>query len=349
MGREGWSQHGEELATLEREIVSRRRCPRLVAWREEVAREKRASFENETYWGRPVPGFGDPEASVVVLGLAPAAHGANRTGRVFTGDRSGDFCSHRCTARVLPTSRSQEQGRRAASLGTLDLGRRPVRPASEQTDPGERDACLPTPPANSRRSTRRSSSASAPSPGTPPCACFALRPKPKFAHGAEHEVGGVVLIGCYHPSQQNTFTGVLTSEMLDTVLSRARSWPAVISRSTPEDQRLARIEYGRIVGSQESRLIVPVAWLRVRRSIFAGACSDETRNLRGRTPAGNPEATEEPTPVSSQQDWRRRGKPPLPISPWARVPTHRAFCSGSRATRERPSPASARSGERRTS
>jgi uracil-DNA glycosylase len=179
----------EELATLEREIVSCRRCPRLVAWREQVAREKRASFEDEVYWGRPVPGFGDPEASIVIFGLAPAAHGANRTGRFFTGDRSGDFLFaslHRTGFANQPVSRSKGDGLRLFGLW--------ISAAVVCLGAFAWDAAL---------------------------RMLGKKPKPKFAHGAECSVGPLLLLGCYHPSQQNTFTGVLTPEMLDTILERA--------------------------------------------------------------------------------------------------------------------------------
>src|SRR5215212_9306076 len=136
--------NSEELAVLGREIVSCRRCPRLVTWREEVAREKRASFKDETYWGRPVPGFGDPEASIVVFGLAPAAHGANRTGRLFTGDRSGDFLFeslHRAGFANKPISRSRGDGLRLSGLWISAAVR--CAPPRNRPTPDERDACLP--------------------------------------------------------------------------------------------------------------------------------------------------------------------------------------------------------------
>src|SRR5919107_5100879 len=134
----------KELATLEREIVSCRRCRRLVAWREEVAREKRASFKDEIYWGRPVPGFGDPEARVVVFGLAPAAHGANRTGRFFTGDRSGDFLFgglHRTGFSDKALSRAIEDDVRLFGLWITAAVR--CAPPQNKPTPAERDACLP--------------------------------------------------------------------------------------------------------------------------------------------------------------------------------------------------------------
>ena len=135
---------GEELALLEQEIVSCRLCPRLVAWREEVAREKRASFREEVYWGRPVPGFGDPGADVVVFGLAPAAHGANRTGRYFTGDRSGDFlfaALHRADFASSPVSRSKDDGMRLSGLWISAAVH--CAPPQNKPTPAERDACLP--------------------------------------------------------------------------------------------------------------------------------------------------------------------------------------------------------------
>ena len=213
-----------ELAALERRIVTCRRCPRLVAWREQVAREKRAAFAGEEYWGRPVPGFGDPEASIYVLGLAPAAHGGNRTGRVFTGDRSGDwlFASmYRAGLASQPTSRHRDDGLRlqgafvAAAVRCPPPGNRPL--------PSERDNCLPYAAEELRLL-----------PNVRVVVClgafawdaaarlFSLRPKPRFAHGAEHPVpGGPILLASYHPSQQNTFTGKLTEAMLDEVFLRA--------------------------------------------------------------------------------------------------------------------------------
>jgi len=214
----------EELAALEREVVSCQRCPRLVEWREKVAREKRAAFRNETYWGRPVPGFGDPDAKVVILGLAPAAHGANRTGRYFTGDRSGDFlfaALHRAGYANRPLSRTVEDGVRLRGLWISAAVR--CAPPQNKPTPQERDACLPY-------TLRELELLEA---GVIVCLgafawdaalrLYGIRPKPKFGHGAEVAAGGTTLLGCYHPSQQNTFTGVFTPEMLDGVLRRART------------------------------------------------------------------------------------------------------------------------------
>lgn len=213
-----------ELAALEREIVSCRRCPRLVAWREQVAHEKKAAHRGEEYWGRPVPGFGDPQARVVILGLAPAAHGANRTGRIFTGDRSGDFlfaALHRAYLANQPTSTHRKDGLRLKGVWISAAVR--CAPPQNKPAPAERDACLPY----LERELELL-------PEARVLLClgafawdvalrlFAVRPKPKFAHGAEHRVGDIVLLGSYHVSQQNTFTGVLTPAMLDEVLRQSK-------------------------------------------------------------------------------------------------------------------------------
>ncbi len=215
----------ERLAQLEEEITSCRLCPRLVDWREKVAREKKAAHAGEEYWGRPIPGFGDLEAHVVVLGLAPAAHGANRTGRFFTGDRSGDFlfgALHRTGFANTPISRRADDGLRLSGLWISAAVR--CAPPKNRPTPTERDACLPY----AARELGLLSDARV-------LVCLgafawdaalrlhAVRPKPRFAHGAEHTPSsGMILLGCYHPSQQNTFTGVLTKPMLDAMLLRAR-------------------------------------------------------------------------------------------------------------------------------
>ncbi|CAA9422247.1 Uracil-DNA glycosylase, family 5 [uncultured Rubrobacteraceae bacterium] len=213
----------EELATLEREIVSCRRCPRLVAWREQVATEKRAAFEDEVYWGRPVSGFGDPDAGVVVFGLAPAAHGANRTGRYFTGDRSGDFlfaALHRVGFASSPVSKRSDDGMRLSGLWISAAVR--CAPPQNKPTPAERDACLPYAGRELELLDARVVVCLGAFAWDAALRLLELRPKPKFAHGAECKVGSLVLLGCYHPSQQNTFTGVLKPEMLDAVLSKAR-------------------------------------------------------------------------------------------------------------------------------
>ncbi|MEA2160255.1 MAG: uracil-DNA glycosylase [Solirubrobacteraceae bacterium] len=214
-----------ELEELEAEVVACRRCPRLVAWREEVARVKRASFAGEDYWGRPLPGFGDPSARVVVLGLAPAAHGGNRTGRIFTGDRSGDWlfaALWRAGFANQPQSVSRADGLSLSGAWVTAAVR--CAPPANRPLPAERDNCLPY-------FVRELSLL----PGASVVVCLggfawdaALRaldgprPRPKFGHGAESEVGGLTLLGCYHVSQQNTFTGRLTAPMLDAVFARAR-------------------------------------------------------------------------------------------------------------------------------
>jgi uracil-DNA glycosylase len=224
----------DSLEALEQEITSCRKCPRLVAWREEVARVKRASFADWTYWGRPIPGFGDPGASVVVLGLAPAAHGGNRTGRIFTGDRSGDWlfaALHRAGYANQPTSVSRDDGLRLTDCWVLAAVR--CAPPANKPTPAERDTCLPY----AVRELELLTSARV-------ILCLGsfawdaalrtlvalghdrLRPRPRFGHGAEAVSGRFTLLGCFHPSQQNTFTGRLTEDMLDTVLGRARELSA---------------------------------------------------------------------------------------------------------------------------
>jgi uracil-DNA glycosylase family 4 len=227
------------LAALDAAIVDCRRCPRLVEWREEVAATKRAAFADEEYWGRPVPGFGSQRPRIWIVGLAPAAHGANRTGRMFTGDRSGDWLFgslHRVGLAALPTSTSREDGQRlegvriTAAVHCAPPGNKPTR--------AEEGACaewldeelgLVAPSLRvivalggiawqaSRRAVARSGGEVE---------------RVAFGHGAQAEVRigagrggagrGVTLLGSYHPSQQNTFTGRLTEPMLDDVLGRAR-------------------------------------------------------------------------------------------------------------------------------
>jgi uracil-DNA glycosylase family 4 len=217
------------LDELERRITTCRKCPRLVEWRERVAREKRAAYADEEYWGRPVPGFGDPDARVYVLGLAPAAHGGNRTGRVFTGDRSGDwlFASlHRTGFANQPTSLHANDGLELRGAFVAAAVR--CAPPANRPLPSERDNCLPY--AAQELDLM---------PAVRVIVCLggfawdaALRLatsgdgarslRPKFGHMAEFELpSGRWLLGSYHPSQQNTFTGRLTEEMTDAVFERA--------------------------------------------------------------------------------------------------------------------------------
>jgi uracil-DNA glycosylase family 4 len=222
-----------ELELLGAEISACRRCPRLVAWREQVARERRAAFADQDYWGRPLPGFGDPQARILLYGLAPAAHGANRTGRMFTGDRSGDFlyaALWRTGFASQPTSRSLDDG---LVLHDVRVGAavRCAPPANKPT-PQERDNCLPWSVREAGLLTQvrvvlclgafawdgalRLRLALGGPGASPP------RPRPRFGHGAEAPGEPWQLLGCYHPSQQNTFTGKLTEPMIDHVLERAR-------------------------------------------------------------------------------------------------------------------------------
>jgi uracil-DNA glycosylase len=218
------------LRELEREVVACRRCPRLVEWREEVARVRRAAFAFEEYWGRPLPGFGDPDARVLLLGLAPAAHGGNRTGRIFTGDRSGDwlFASlHRTGFANQPTSVARGDGLRLTNAWVCAAVR--CAPPANRPLPEERDNCLPylVRELSLLRSVRvivalGSFGWDAALRGLAALGEPRVRPRPKFGHGAQADIGRFTLLGCFHPSQQNTFTGKLTEPMIDEVLGRAK-------------------------------------------------------------------------------------------------------------------------------
>ncbi|HTW98382.1 MAG TPA: uracil-DNA glycosylase [Acidimicrobiales bacterium] len=217
------------LAELHDEIVACRRCPRLVAWREEVAATRRAAFAGEEYWGRPLAGFGDPAARLVLVGLAPAAHGGNRTGRMFTGDRSGDFLYaglYRAGYASCAESRALDDG--LELRGAFMTAAVRCAPPQNRPTPQERDNCAPWLAAElallGEAAVYLALGGFAyeslwrvlfPPPGR--------RPRPRFAHGLEVPLeGGRTVLCSYHPSQQNTFTGRLTAAMLDTVLARAR-------------------------------------------------------------------------------------------------------------------------------
>ncbi len=212
------------LSRLEQEIVACRACPRLVAWREEVAATKRAAYRDEEYWGRPVPGFGDPEASIVVVGLAPAAHGGNRTGRVFTGDRSGDWLYaslHRCGFANQATSVCRDDGLRLQHVWVTASVR--CAPPANRPTPDERDRCFPFLLRElALLECVRVVVALGQFGYDVVARALQIKGRPRFGHGVEVRTGaGQVVICSYHPSQQNTFTGKLTVPMLDAVFTRA--------------------------------------------------------------------------------------------------------------------------------
>jgi uracil-DNA glycosylase family 4 len=220
---------GKTLSTLTEDIIACRHCPRLVAWREQCARDKRAAYRDEDYWGKPVPGFGDAAARVLVVGLAPAAHGGNRTGRVFTGDRSGDWlyaALHRAGFANKPISRNRDDGLELTDCYITACVR--CAPPDNKPTVEERDICL---------DFLQQELSLLPSVRVIVCLGgfawdgvlrtlrhlgHAATPRPKFGHGREARIGSWLLIGSYHPSQQNTFTGRLTEPMLDGVFERAR-------------------------------------------------------------------------------------------------------------------------------
>jgi uracil-DNA glycosylase len=235
------STTGAGLAALERDVVECRRCPRLVEWREEVAREKRAAFRDQAYWGRPIPAFGDPAARVLILGLAPAAHGANRTGRIFTGDRSGDWlfaALHRTGFASQPTSVSRDDGLELRDCWITSAVR--CAPPANRPTPVERDTCLPWTVAELALLA-----------DVRVCVCLGAfawdaalrlraalghpmpRPRPRFGHDLVWDAEPWPLLGCFHPSQQNTFTGKLTREMTDTVLRHARELAGLAEHAAP--------------------------------------------------------------------------------------------------------------------
>jgi uracil-DNA glycosylase family 4 len=218
------------LEQLADEIHSCRLCPRLVEWRQASAAEPPRRYRGRRYWARPVSGFGDPRAKLAIVGLAPAAHGANRTGRMFTGDRSGDWlyaALHRAGYANQPDSTDGADGLRLRGAYVTAVVR--CAPPANKPTTAERDNCLPY---LSRELRLLAECRAIVALGTfgwdgAMRALRALgaatpRPRPRFGHGAEAEIGGWTLIGCYHPSQQNTFTGRLTEPMLDRVFQRAR-------------------------------------------------------------------------------------------------------------------------------
>jgi uracil-DNA glycosylase len=218
----------DSLARLGDEIVGCRVCPRLVDWRERVASEKRAAFRGETYWGRPVPGFGDRQARIVVVGLAPAAHGANRTGRVFTGDRSGDWlfrALHRAGLANQPHSVSADDALELHDVWISAAVR--CAPPDNKPTPAERDSCAPFLDRELDLLAPRVVLCLGAFGYAAACKHYGVRPRPRFGHGVEVAVSdATTLLGSYHPSQQNTFTGKLTEAMLDDVIIRAASLAA---------------------------------------------------------------------------------------------------------------------------
>ena len=216
----------DSVAAVQDDVAACRQCPRLVAWREEVARTGRAAYAGQEYWGRGVPGFGDPQASLLIVGLAPAAHGANRTGRMFTGDRSGDWlfaALHRAGFASQAWSSGRDDG--LTLSGSYVTAAVHCAPPANKPTPAERDACAPylvrelsllgrviVVVALGQFAWQSVSS------------LHGLRPRPPFGHLAESPLGGGrTLLGSYHPSQQNTFTGKLTVPMFDAVFARARA------------------------------------------------------------------------------------------------------------------------------
>jgi len=224
-----------DLVALANEIHACRRCPRLVEWHEECAADPPRRFRGEDYWARPLDGFGDPAARLAIVGLAPAAHGANRTGRMFTGDRSGEWlyaALHRAGYASQATSESRGDGLRLLDAYVTAVVR--CAPPANRPTPQERDNCLPYLERELALLERcRAIVALGAFAWDGALRAIAAlggeipRPKPRFGHGAEAVAGRWTLLGCYHPSQQNTFTGRLTEPMLDAVFVRSRDLAGV--------------------------------------------------------------------------------------------------------------------------
>jgi uracil-DNA glycosylase len=217
------------LHVIQSEVVACRRCPRLVEWRERIGEERRRAFRDQSYWARPVPAWGDPVASLMILGLAPAAHGANRTGRMFTGDRSGDFlyaALHRAGLASSPHATHREDGLTLRGVWITAAVR--CAPPANKPAPEERDACQAWLLRELDAMPRLRAVLCLGAFGWE-AALRALRarraampdPTPRFGHEAEAAVGGLTLVGSFHPSQQNTFTGRLTPAMMDAAIARA--------------------------------------------------------------------------------------------------------------------------------
>ncbi|GAA0730172.1 uracil-DNA glycosylase [Dactylosporangium roseum] len=226
------ARRSDALDLLDAEIADCRRCPRLVAWREEVARTKRAAFRDETYWGRPVPGYGPHHPRLAILGLAPAAHGGNRTGRIFTGDRSGDVlfaALHRAGLANQPTSTGRDDGLTLSATRIFSAVR--CAPPDNKPTPAERDTCAPflhrelTEIRDDLRVVIALGGFAWAAFWPAAKAVYGVAPARKvpFGHGVLWQAEGApALLGCYHVSQQNTFTGRLTPGMLDEILARAK-------------------------------------------------------------------------------------------------------------------------------
>lgn len=221
----------DSIEKVTAEVIVCRRCPRLVEWREAVAEDPPARYRGQAYWARPIPGFGDAEASVLVVGLAPAAHGGNRTGRIFTGDRSGDWlfrALHRAGFANQPTSAHRDDGLELSDCYIAAAVR--CAPPANRPLPAERDRCLPFLAREVRALEQLrvivalgSYAWDATLRVLAGCGWNLPSPRPRFGHGAQADLGGLILLGSYHPSQQNTFTGKLTEEALDRVFATART------------------------------------------------------------------------------------------------------------------------------
>jgi uracil-DNA glycosylase family 4 len=219
----------DSLRAVSDEVTRCKRCARLVAWRTEAAHEPPARYRGETYWAKPLPGFGDPNARLVVVGLAPAAHGGNRTGRIFTGDRSGDWlfrALHKAGYANQPLSTARDDGLKLKDCYVCAIVR--CAPPANKPTPDERDNCIGY-TVRELKLLRRARAILALGSYAWDGALRAAselgahaRPKPRFGHGAAAEVGRWTLVGSYHPSQQNTFTGTLTERMLDDAVALAR-------------------------------------------------------------------------------------------------------------------------------